>query len=235
MIDITVVFMGSGSCGKTSIIKRATAASLLDEGQLPRVEPTIGVDDCIKRDAHTSDTTLKIWDLSGSERFRAACRVYLSPADYLVYCVDLSKDINPSELEWVREAYPDKPIFLVGTKDDITERRVSNDDLIAFATRFNIKTLFTTSAKQNDKIALLFDTLHAEAKRKKLEREGSSLKHGSAALAGVPGDAARGGAPASAAGGGASASAAYGGARMFRPIRHGRSSEDAHTHMSEPP
>jgi small GTP-binding protein len=234
MIDLTVVFMGSGSCGKTSIIKRATAVSPLDEGQLPRVEPTIGVGDCIKKDVCT-DTTLKIWDLSGSERFRAVCRAYLTPADYLVYCVDLSKDINPSELEWVREAYPDKPTFLVGTKDDIAEHRVSNEDLIAFATRFNIKTLFTTSAKQNDKIALLFDTLHGEAKRKKLERDGSSLKHASAALAGVPGDAARAAAPASVAGGGASASAGYGGSRMFRPIRHGKSSEDAHTHMSEPP
>ncbi len=73
------------------------------------------------------------------------------------------------------------PMIIVGNKKDIPDRKVSEDEVKAFADSYNIQFL-ETSAKTGENVQKMFDLLISEYLRVKKERKeetGKALEEGS--------------------------------------------------------
>ena len=153
-----IVLIGDTQVGKTCIIRR------LSENQFSsNVSATIGA----AFQNHIMQTkkgsvSFQIWDTAGQEKFRALAPMYYRSASVAILCFDLTNKQTFESLEqWFSElkekASHDLRVIVVGTKNDLVDERViEENDGILFA-RFHGALFYTeTSAKTGDGIIELF-------------------------------------------------------------------------------
>ncbi|TFG03348.1 MAG: GTP-binding protein [Promethearchaeota archaeon] len=153
-----ILIAGDASVGKTSLLRRYVDG-MFDESTIM----TVGVDFFLKEIEFDSIATcaLQLWDLGGQQRFRHLLEHYVMGARGALILIDLTTmpDID-NIVEWVnivRVHDINLPIVLVGTKSDLEEAIVLDDD-----TALNIKDAFhmveyiKTSSKTGHNIDKVF-------------------------------------------------------------------------------
>lgn len=97
---------------------------------------------------------LQIWDLAGHERFRCVIKPFIRRMDGVILCFALDdlQSFNhiKSWLKFVRDNAADSgnSVLLVGTKSDVSERKVSESRITKFCEQTSIPYL-ETSSKNN--------------------------------------------------------------------------------------
>jgi len=153
-----IVIIGDAGVGKTTLMFR-----YLYEKFMYAVE-TIGVE--FGSRIITVDNVpvkLQLWDTRGQEQFRSITRWYYRGAAGCILIYDITSRVSFSNiLAWMKDyqnrgANKQTEIVLVGTKNDLEEKRaVSFEEAEAFARAHNIR-FFETSSKKN--VSKIFEYL----------------------------------------------------------------------------
>lgn len=165
-VDAKVVFLGSSSVGKTSVIFRAAS----DEFD-PEMPATIGA-------SYTSKTVeldeitvnLQIWDTAGQERFRTLAPMYYrgSQIAILVYAINDQpslKDVKNWHTEMKGQVTELPIFFVVGNKVDLIEdRTVTTEEAEDLAKEINAH-YYEISAKSGRGIEELFIKVAEEVQK----------------------------------------------------------------------
>ena len=167
MIISKCVFIGAAGAGKTQLLNRINERPFNQ-----RYNPTIGVDFFSKT---SRQIKLQIWDTAGQKNYRSLTPLYYRSTKIAVFCIDLSKEINTTEIQQeiatFKEHVDDASIFLVGTKSDLcpeTAQKKINDIQIE-----GITERFCTSAKNETGLEQLLDSLIQASEDHHIEAEQS--------------------------------------------------------------
>ena len=165
VIDYKIMLIGDDSSGKTSLVDRFGKKSFTGNSDI-----TIGVD-YSKFKLYTADQIfrLHLWDTSGQERFKGIISPYYARKDAIIVCFSFD---DPSSFQhlpyWLDKITPDDNgrypgIILAGTKSDLREQQVSDEQITDLMTRWNnehpdmsIDGYIETSAKTGMNVELLF-------------------------------------------------------------------------------
>lgn len=165
-----IVLVGDSAVGKTSIL-----GQYVNKGFNNMVQPTIAsgsVSVSIHR--NSGDRTLDIWDTAGQERYRSVVKIFFRSASacILIYDVSCRKSFE-NLMNWyhtIQEEDSAIKTFLVANKKDLanTEYEVLDSEAQKFADKINASGYFKVSAKTDDGIDALFQTI-ADTKMKETE------------------------------------------------------------------
>ena len=102
---------------------------------------TIGVEFYLKETlVDEQQCTLQLWDFGGQQRFRFLLESYVLGAKGALLMFDLTRPMTLDNLEqWitiVRKSDPELPVIFLGTKNDLTEEIMVDDD---YAESFKIQ------------------------------------------------------------------------------------------------
>ena len=142
-----IITLGESGIGKTSLIKRF-AHDIFEENRVP----TIIVDFLIKvLDIENKIIKIQLWDICGSERFKTVIPSYYRNADGAIAAYDISDKRSFDRVKfWVNEVkkHPEikTNVVIVGTKCDILDREVTEEEGKKLADELGVK-YFETSAK----------------------------------------------------------------------------------------
>ena len=157
-----ILFLGSISVGKTSIICRYVNDMLKNDQK-----STIGIDYKTKIVEYKSQKIkLKIFDTSGQERFRTLTKNYYQGSDGIIMVFDIKKRETFEEITyWMEEINKncDKNkigLLLVGNKNDgdINERKISTEEARNISNIYDFNYI-ETSALINSNIKECFDLI----------------------------------------------------------------------------
>ena len=161
-----LIIIGDTGTGKSCIVKQFTEPNYSFENIH---DITIGVDFStkitdIKIDNKTYKVKTQIWDTAGQEVFRSITSSYYRNSAAILLVFDLSNRYSFLKLDYWSEqinknANHNPPIFLVGNKSDLLNRRVATSEAVSFAQNNNM-IYIETSAKDNDKVNSLFDEVN---------------------------------------------------------------------------
>jgi Ras-related protein Rab-24 len=157
-IELKVILLGDQGVGKTSIMKRY----LQDKYSID--EPsTIGAAFGSKKiSVNGTDIVLGIWDTAGQERFDSMTRFYYRSARAAIICYDVNnKNTFKKAKFWVHELQGNErscKMYLVGTKIDLDQRDVEDQEIRAYAQKVNAR-LFEVSSKTGQGIREVFDAI----------------------------------------------------------------------------
>ena len=158
-LKFKIMILGESMVGKTSFITRYT----LDKfGE--RYLCTIGIDFQVKIvSKNGKEIKLQIWDTAGQERYRNVAKSYFQSSQGFIVCYDISNKNSFNQVKyWVEQikSISDEKTkcILVGTKCDLSEREVSEEEGSEFAKKLGFK-FFETSAKLNINVNEAFDGL----------------------------------------------------------------------------
>ena len=165
---LKILTAGEGGVGKTTLLHRFVEGKFSAETKM-----TIGVEFFLKEtviDEH--QCTLQLWDFGGQERFRFLLESYVLGAKGALLMFDLTRTITLDNLEqWVnivRKGDPDLPVLFVGTKTDLVDEIMVDDDYaLSFQEAFNLFDFIKISSKSGDNVQTAFERLT----RKILERQ----------------------------------------------------------------
>ena len=124
-----IVLFGLAGAGKTSIHHRCFLDTELPE--IEKMQPTLlmSVDSPI---IPFLEEELSFWDLGGQDRFRFMQESYIIGAKGALLMFDLTRMTTLDTIEnWVnllRSKNPDLPILFVGTKNDLADQIMIDDD-----------------------------------------------------------------------------------------------------------
>jgi Ras-related protein Rab-28 len=156
-----VILLGDGAVGKTSIATR-----FADNAFSQNYKQTVGVDFFIKRISlrSTASIALQLWDIGGQSIGSKMITHYISGADAVLLCYDITNYESFANLEdWYRlvlKAFKDKDVLpfvaLLGNKNDLRHLTA-----VRFAqhTKFaeeNEMPSFLMSAKNGDHVSQAF-------------------------------------------------------------------------------
>ena len=142
-----IITLGESGIGKTSLITRF-AHDIFEENRVP----TIVVDFLIKvLDIENKIIKIQLWDICGSEQFKIISPFYYSGADGAIVAYDISYKRSFDRVKfWVNEVkkHPEikTNVVIVGTKCDILDREVTEEEGKKLADELGVK-YFETSAK----------------------------------------------------------------------------------------
>jgi len=142
-----IITLGESGIGKTSLIKRF-AHDIFEENHLA----SIGLDFLIKvLDIENKIIKIQLNDICGSERFKTVFPGYYRNADGAIAAYDISDKRSFDRVKfWVNEVkkHPEikTNIVIVGTKCDILDREVTEEEGKKLADELGVK-YFETSAK----------------------------------------------------------------------------------------
>ena len=178
-LKFNIFLLGDTQVGKTSMIE-ALEGKPFRETNLS----TIGVDFIFKSavfDGKKYD--FKIYDTAGQERYQSIGDANLKISDgfLLVFSVDKKNTLDRID-RWIENIEKnvdtkEKVLMLVGNKNDVEEREVSNEDGMKFAKEKKFK-YFETSAKTKYGIKEVFDEMFNDIYQlsKKLENNGNQIE-----------------------------------------------------------
>ena len=165
---LKILTAGEGGVGKTTLLHRYVEGKFSAETKM-----TIGVEFFLKEtEVDGNTTTLQLWDFGGQERFRFLLESYVLGAKGALLMFDLTRPITLDNLEeWVnivRKGDPDLPVLFIGTKLDLVDEIMVDDDYArSFQDAFNLFDFIKISSKSGDNVNLAFEKLT----RKILERQ----------------------------------------------------------------
>lgn len=126
---VKVIFVGSSSVGKTSLIG-AIFHQEFNQQPMSTVAPTFNVVDVTQSSGNV--VTLQVWDTAGQERYYSVNQLFYRDADIACVCYDpgnsASKEAVPTWIKSVIDEVPTAKIFLVLTKLDL----YSEDEIATF-------------------------------------------------------------------------------------------------------
>lgn len=121
-----IVVIGDSGVGKTNLV-----GQFVDDVFRNDEKPTVGVEfssKVIEMNGH--DIRCQIWDTAGQERFRAVTKAYYNGAVGALVVFDITNSKSFENItKWIDEAEQntkkDTVILIVGNKDDLQNRQVS--------------------------------------------------------------------------------------------------------------
>lgn len=129
MTTFKCILVGNGGVGKTTFIKKHLMGEFVQ-----RYVPTLGVD--VSPIVITTDAKpfrFNVWDVAGQEQYGGLGSGYYVQADCAIVMFDLTSRLSYHNCQhWVnqiRSTCGNIPTILVGTKSDITERKVLAEDI----------------------------------------------------------------------------------------------------------
>ncbi len=157
-----VTLLGDSEVGKTSLILRYVKNEFTEV-----YKQTLGADFMTKKIDVKGDPnkriTLAIWDLAGQEQFSNLREYYLAGTLAAIICFDLTQKFTfehvPAWMQETRNICQDIPIVLVGTKNDLVDRRqVSKKEIDAFLAKEGLKKVkfFETSSALHQNVNEVF-------------------------------------------------------------------------------
>ncbi len=165
---LKILLAGEGGVGKTTLLHRFVDGNFSAETRM-----TIGVEFFLKEvQVNSHHCTLQLWDFGGQQRFRFLLESYVLGAKGALLLFDLTRPITLEKLEqWVeicRKNDPDLPILFLGTKTDLVDDIMVDDDYaLEFKEAFNLFDFLKVSSKSGDNVSKAFDLLS----KKILERQ----------------------------------------------------------------
>jgi len=159
-----VIVVGDQGVGKTSLVRRFVEDTFDDS-----IQHSIS-DNYFKNqiDFNSGNTVqLQLWDFGARAKHRHLLTNFVSGARGALILFDMTRPIKIIEvLEWVnmvRQADMSLPIILVGTKCDLTDEIIINNNEIGHIIQvFNINDYIETSSKENMNIFKVFYSLSKE-------------------------------------------------------------------------
>ena len=155
-----VLLLGDTTVGKTCFLMKYTDKTFQDIHMA-----TIGLDYRLKtmKLKNGKEIKLQIWDTAGQERYRNVAKSYFQSSQGFIVCYDISNKNSFNQVKyWVEQikSISDEKTkcILVGTKCDLREREVSEEEGSEFAKKLGFK-FFETSAKLNMNVNEAFDGL----------------------------------------------------------------------------
>jgi small GTP-binding protein len=157
---LKILTAGEGGVGKTTLLHRFVEGRFSADTRM-----TIGVEFFLKElELDDKHCTLQLWDFGGQERFRFLLESYVLGAKGALLMFDLTRPITLENLEqWinlVRKADPDLPILFLGTKNDLAEEIMVDDNYaLDFKDEFKLIDYLRISSKSGENVAKAFDIL----------------------------------------------------------------------------
>ena len=171
-----IITLGDSGIGKTSLITRF-AHDIFEENHLA----SIGVGFLFKvLDIENKIIKIQLWDICGSEQFKIISPFYYSGADGAIVAYDISDKWSFDQVKfWVNEVkkHPEikTNVVIVGTKCDILDREVTEEEGKKLADELGVK-YFETSAKTGYNVNEAYNFLikdiidnYKDFERKKIE------------------------------------------------------------------
>lgn len=154
-----LVIVGDPNVGKTSML-----TNYVDNSHKEKYVTTIGVDFRIKTlEIDGKIIKLQIWDTAGQDRFQSITRNYYRGASGAIIAFDLTNRNSFERVEhWVNQvndntdAINSPKMFLAGTKMDMPDHQVKEDEALATASRLQMS-YHMTSSKTGQGITKMFD------------------------------------------------------------------------------
>jgi len=153
-----ILVVGDSGVGKTSLVNRFVNDNFEDT-----MEVTSETNYSVKQLELNSDNaaSLQLWDFGGPLRLKHILNNYVMGARGALLLIDMTKDLKIINiLEWVnmvRMHDISLPIILVGTKCDLRDSIVVNNDQIQHVREvFNVFNYIETSAKDSINIFKVF-------------------------------------------------------------------------------
>lgn len=162
LFTFKLILLGDVSVGKTSILNRYINNTFSDNCQC-----SVGVEFKVTSLIldNTTEASLKIWDTSGQEKYRALTRNYYKGSQGVILVYDVSSRATFKNLQnWINDleefGSPESQIIIVANKDDVSEkqRQVSKAEGEAFAEKQKLQ-FIEVSAKEGRNILILFEKL----------------------------------------------------------------------------
>jgi small GTP-binding protein len=155
---VKVVITGDENVGKSCILQRIKNNTFID-----MYIATIGVD---FGNVDINKNHLQIWDTAGQERFSMNRQSYYTGADVVLYVYDVTNKESLINVDkYITECHRSSPLnvvqYLVGTKSDKTNRVVTQSDVDALLTTFNLtlKGHFEVSSKSGESVQNMFNKI----------------------------------------------------------------------------
>lgn len=165
---LKILTAGEGGVGKTTLLHRYVEGKFSADTRM-----TIGVEFFLKEvNVDSQHCTLQLWDFGGQERFRFLLESYVLGAKGALLLFDLTRPMSLEHLEqWVklcRKTDPNLPILFLGTKNDLAEEIMIDDDYaLSFKDEFGFFDYLRISSKSGENVGVAFDLLT----KKILERQ----------------------------------------------------------------
>lgn len=165
---LKILTAGEGGVGKTTLLHRYVEGRFSAETKM-----TIGVEFFLKETMiDTNHCTLQLWDFGGQERFRFLLESYVLGAKGALLMFDLTRITTLENLQqWiniVRRGDPNLPVLFLGTKLDLGDEIMVDDDYaMSFLNEFNLIDFLKISSKTGENVSTAFELLT----RKILERQ----------------------------------------------------------------
>ena len=157
---LKILTAGEGGVGKTTLLHRFVEGQFSAETQM-----TIGVEFFLKEtEIDGKQCTLQLWDFGGQERFRFLLESYVLGAKGALLMFDLTRPFTLNNLEqWVhlvRKSDPQLPIIFLGTKNDLTEEIMINDEYAqVIKDQFSLFEFLRISSKTGENVHEAFELI----------------------------------------------------------------------------
>lgn len=154
---------GEGGVGKTTLLHRYVEGKFSQSTAM-----TIGVEFFLKEVMIDGrQCTLQLWDFGGQERFRFLLESYVLGAKGALLMFDLTRPMTLENLDqWlniVRKSDPNLPVLFVGTKLDLENDIMVDDDYAkSFIDRFNLIDYIKISSKTGENVQRSFEVITKE-------------------------------------------------------------------------
>ena len=159
LMKISIILVGDTNVGKTSIFKRYYNKEFKESKNA-----TIGVEFQSKEFKYNGKKySIQIFDTAGQERFRSLTESYFHLGDGAFVVFDLTnKNSLISISQWmkdIKEKKPDIKILVLGNKDDLKNKQISEEEINETLEEYNISKYIRVSAKNGTNIEKAFEEM----------------------------------------------------------------------------
>lgn len=165
-----VIIVGNPSVGKTTIVERWCGGTF-ESGY----KTTIGADfKTFKSDVDGDLVTIKLWDVSGSDRFKALGSMFYRNCEIIIIVYDVSNPETFTNIKlWLEQAHShinNEPKFwLVGNKCDL-DAKIDEKFLEVYCQETGFQKSYLVSAKTYKGLDVLLDDIGKQVKIASIER-----------------------------------------------------------------